>query len=490
MKKLMFTVFLLFLPVVSVFSPVLQAETSKRPNIVFILADDLGWTDTKPYGSSFYPTPNIERLAERGVRFTNAYAGSPICSPTRASIMTGLWPARIGITQPVCHVEEVIVEKRGLVEKEPPRFPYRRAVSLTRLKQEYRTLAESLHDAGYVTGHFGKWHLGREPYDPLHQGFDVDVPHTFLASPPGYLAPWKFPPDLSFKANEPKEHIEDRMANEAVKFIETNQDKPFFLNYWAFSVHGPWQAKEELIEQYQSKVDPSKPHKNPLYAAMIHSLDDAVGRLLDTLDRFNLTDNTIIVFFSDNGGKITHRDPNEPDITSNVPLRAGKGSVYEGGVREPLIIAWANHFKADSVNDELVQSIDFYPTFLDILGLRPEKDQKFDGISFLPALKGEKLNREIYSHFPHGTAGGDNNAGSFVRQGDWKLLRFYSKNDDLTDKYELYNLKDDISESHDLAAEHPDKVVSLKKLLNTFLEETDAVLPEPNPNYRSNPKTH
>ncbi|MDR2849950.1 MAG: sulfatase, partial [Verrucomicrobiota bacterium] len=368
--------------------PAAHAADARRPNIVFILADDLGWRDISPNGSTYYPTPNLERLAQRGVRFTRAYAANPFCSPTRASIMTGQWPARIGITVPACHVEEEVLEKNGLVDRRPAGVRTRDAVFLTRLKREYRTLAEELHDAGYATGHFGKWHLGRDPYNPQNQGFDVDVPHTYWPGPPAYVAPWAFPKEVSdhFSPRTPDEHLEDRMADEASQFIEANKDRPFFLNYWAFSVHGPWKAKESLIAHYAAERDPFSPQRTPVYAAMVHSLDDAVGTLLNTLDRLGLADNTIIVFFSDNGG-VSEPQPHAgfaDPITSNAPLRAGKGSVYEGGVRVPLLVAWPGHTKPGTVSDELVQSTDFYPTFLDILGLPPRPRPRRDGATNHP----------------------------------------------------------------------------------------------------------
>ncbi|MCX7049530.1 MAG: sulfatase-like hydrolase/transferase, partial [Candidatus Sumerlaeota bacterium] len=246
--------------------------TAKRPNVVFILADDLGWRDTSLYGSKFCETPNIERLATRGMMFMNAYAANPLCSPTRASIMTGLYPARIGITAPVCHVPEEHLQET-LQEKAGPAQKALIAQSATRLKQDYFTLAEALKEAGYATGHFGKWHLGPEPYDPLHQGFDVDVPHHSGPGPAGsYIAPWKFPPKLNF-TGEPGEHLEDRMSREAIKFIRQHKDQPFFLNYWCFSVHSPWDAKKELIEKYRAKADPKSPQRHPIYGAMIESMD-------------------------------------------------------------------------------------------------------------------------------------------------------------------------------------------------------------------------
>ena len=313
----------------------LPQPAPRKPNIVFILADDLGWRDTSLYGSKFYETPNIDRLAERGMRFSQAYAAAPICSPTRGSIQTGLYPARLGIIQPSCHVPQVVLEQTVAAKATPDRKALQ-PNSLTRLKQEYFTLAEALKGAGYTTGHFGKWHLGPEPYDPLHQGFDVDVPHTSgPGAPGGYMAPWKFPGKVDFQG-APGEHIEDRLSTEASKFIGANKDRPFYLNYWCFSVHGPWDGKPELIEKYRAKADPKNPQHNPLYAAMVKSMDDAVGRLVATLDEAGVAQNTIIVFFSDNGGinwepgnkgnNQRHPEYLDMPITSNLPLRGCKGN--------------------------------------------------------------------------------------------------------------------------------------------------------------------
>jgi arylsulfatase A-like enzyme len=271
------------------------------PNIVFILADDLGFSDLSCYGSTFHRTPNLDALAKRGMLFRQAYTANPLCSPTRASILTGLYPARLGITAPVCHQPEVRL-KPGLSAQARPSQKSLVAESVTRLDTSYVTLAETLRAKGYATGHFGKWHLGREPYSALEHGFDVDVPHWFGPGPAGsYVAPWRFPSELRFQGT-PGEHIEDRMATEAAKFIRDNRDRPFFLNYWCFSVHGPWDAKEALVRHYHRAADPAKAQRNVVYAAMIHSLDDAVGTLVKALDENGLTEKTLIVFFSDNGG--------------------------------------------------------------------------------------------------------------------------------------------------------------------------------------------
>jgi arylsulfatase A-like enzyme len=468
---------------------ILAAANSPKPNIVFILADDLGWRDTSLYGSTFCETPNIERLARRGMMFTQAYAANPLCSPTRASIQTGLWPARIGITAPVCHVKEEKFEA-AVREKAPPDQKVIVCDSATRLKLEYYTLAEALKDAGYRTGHFGKWHLGHEPYDPLHQGFDVDVPHWPGPGPAGsYVAPWKFPAALNF-TGQPGEHIEDRMASEAVKFICENKDRPFCLNYWCFSVHAPWDAKKELIEKYRAKADPTRGQRNPLYGAMVESMDNAVGRLLTTLDELGLADHTIIVFFSDNGGVHWAGSAANPDtpITSNAPLRGGKATICEGGTREPCIVVWPGQVRPGSRSEAIVQTIDFYPTILEMLNLKPKEGQKFDGISIVPALKqAGSLDREaIFCFFPHAPAVPDHTSPAvYVRKGDWKLIRIFFDGPNFAHRYELYNLKDDLGETNNLADKMPDRVKELDALIERFLRESGAVLPKPNPAYRS-----
>jgi arylsulfatase A-like enzyme len=461
-------------------------ERERMPNVIFILADDLGWRDTSLYGSEFLETPNVDRLARRGMMFTNAYAANPLCSPTRGSIMTGLWPARIGITSPSCHVpqeklEETVQERAG---------PDRKVLlcqSATRLRHEYYTLAEALKDAGYRTGHFGKWHLGREPYDPLHHGFDVDVPHWYGPGPAGsYVAPWRFPAALNFPG-EPGEHIEDRMAEEAVKFLRGSKDRPFFLNYWCFSVHAPHDAKQSLVERYAARADPDSAQRHPVYGAMVHSMDDAVGRLLGTVDELGLADDTIIIFFSDNGGIHWPSRQCYPElpVTSNAPLRGGKATIYEGGSREPLIVVWPGAVQAASTSDEIVQSIDFYPTILEMLGLERQPGQEFDGISMVPALKGESLDREaIFCYFPHQPAIPDARPPSvYVRKGDWKLIRIFFDGDDFAHRYELYNLRDDEGETNNLAGALPARVKELDALIEQFLRDSNAVLPKPNPAY-------
>jgi len=463
----------------------LSYSESPRPNVIVILADDLGWSDTTLYGhTKFHQTPNLERLAQRGVRFTHAYSASPLCSPTRSALLTGLSPARTGITTPNGHTPQVVLEatlpagaaaNQKAIQPAPP----------TRLKQEYRTLAESLREAGYKTGHFGKWHLGSEPFSPLQQGFDIDIPHHPGPGPAGsYVAPWKF---KDFTANTPNEHIEDRMVSEAIQWIEQNKDKPFYLNYWMFSVHAPFDAKRALIEKHTERVDTSDEQRCPTYAAMLESMDDAIGRLLDSLDRLNLSDNTIIIFTADNGGNL-YSDVAGVPPTSNRPLRGGKATLFEGGTRVPCVILWPGVTKPNTFNDSLLQSEDFYPTLLNGLNLPLVPEQKFDGSNMLPALRGESLrDRFLYQYFPHSPQVPDWLPPSVsVHHQDWKLIRIFHGGENGKHRHLLFNLKDDLSEKRNLADQFPDLVRTLDSKIDQFLKETAAVVPVPNPRFDPN----
>lgn len=454
-----------------------QAAQTKKLNVVFILADDFGWRDSAVYGSRFYETPNIDALARRGMRFTDAYAASPLCSPTRASILTGHHPARVGITLPECHVKEEVLQA-SLPKTGPSNQPALEPKSATRLKLEYQTLAETLRENGYATGHFGKWHLGWEPYDALHQGFDMDLPHASIPGPSGgYLAPWKFWPGKGGKG----EHIEDRMAAEAAAFMTANRYRPFFLNYWCFSVHSPIQGKAALVEKYRRKADPESPQRNPVNGAMVESLDDAVGSLVRKIDELGIADRTIIVFFSDNGGMV-HLVAANAVITSNNPLRSGKASIYEGGVRVPLVVVWPGVTKPGSVSGEVVQSVDFFPTLLEMTGAKPSSGQRFDGASFVPALRGKKLqSRSVFCHFPHYIDAVAQKPATSVREGDWKLIRFYSDGPEQKDRFELYNLAEDIGEQRDRAPAMASRVTAMNRKIERFLQDTKAVVPVPNP---------
>ncbi|MEC7409375.1 MAG: sulfatase [Planctomycetota bacterium] len=458
------------------------AESNRQPNVVFILADDLGWSDTTLFGTTrFYKTPNIERLAARGMTFTRAYSASPLCSPTRASILTGLSPARHGITSPSCHLPTVTLKATPKLTG-PPDAKATVLTSVSRLDRKYETLTETLKDNGYATGHFGKWHLGADPYSPLQHGFDVDVPHHPGPGPAGsYVAPWKFK-DFDHDPDIPDEHIEDRMAKEAVAFMERHRDKPFFLNYWMFSVHAPFDAKRSVIDKYRKQVDKTNPQRSPTYAAMIESMDDAIGTLLDTLDRLNISDNTIIMFASDNGGNMYNQvDGTSP--TSNAPLRGGKATMWEGGVRGPAIVVYPEHVEAGTRSKEMIQSCDFYPTLLQLTGI--ESQQSFDGISIVPALHGGTLQREaIFTYFPHQTRVPDWLPPSVsVHAGDWKLIRFFHGESPGKHSYKLFNLENDIGEQINLATDNPAQVQELDMLISEFLKETNAVVPLPNPRF-------
>lgn len=461
-----------------------HASFSAQPNVLFILTDDLGWADTALYGhTKFYKTPNVERLAKRGMTFMRAYSASPLCSPTRSAILTGLSPARTGITTPNCHMPQVILEAKTGTKAAPDQKAIQ-PIPPTRLKPEYRTLAETLKDAGYATGHFGKWHLGPEPYSPVQQGFDVDVPHHPGPGPAGsYVAPWKFA-DFDHDPDIPNEHIEDRMAKEAVAFMERHKDEPFYLNYWMFSVHAPFDAKKALIEKYRKVVDPADLQRSPTYAAMIESMDDAIGTLLDTLDRLQLADHTIIIFTSDNGGNM-YNEVDGTTPTSNRPLRGGKATMFEGGVRMPCIVAWPGITAAETRSDALVQSEDYYPTLIEALSLKPAEGQRFDGSSILPALKGDALaGKAIFQYFPHAPGVPDWLPPAVsVHRDDWKLIRIFHGGEKGAHRYLLFNLRDDLGEKHNLAAQKPELVAELDALIDRFLTDTHAVVPVPNPSF-------
>ncbi|MDP4625322.1 MAG: sulfatase [Akkermansiaceae bacterium] len=452
-------------------------------NIVFILADDLGWSDTTLYGTTeFYQTPHLERLAKRGMVFSRAYSASPLCSPTRASLLTGQNPARIGITAPNCHLPEVKL-KASLQATAPAHKKALQCLSATRFDTEYFTMAEALKGAGYATAHFGKWHLGAEPFSPLEHGFDVDLPHTNGPGPSGgFVAPWKY---KDFVERTPEEHIEDRMGDEAVAWMEANKDEPFFLNYWQFSVHAPFDAKQSLIEKHRARVNPDDPQRSPTYAAMIESMDDNIGKILDAIDRLGIADRTAIVFFSDNGGNM-YNEVDGTTPTSNAPLRGGKATAYEGGTRVPCIVSWPKVTDPGSRSATIVDSTDFYPTFLGLLDLKPQPGQIFDGVDITPALQGKPLERNaIFSFFPHSPGVPDTLPPSVtVTTDEWKLIRLFYEGENGTHAYRLYNLANDIGESHDLSTEQPERVKALDTMIDAFLSDTDAVVPKPNPAYR------
>jgi arylsulfatase A-like enzyme len=489
------------LPLLLVALHSLPAAETAKPNVVFILADDLGVNDLALYGSKFYETPNIDALALRGMKFNQAYSAAPICSPTRASIMTGLFPARLGITQPDCHLPKVVLDKH-LNSTATPAQKALTAESVTRLQTSYYTMAKAFKEYGYATAQFGKWHLGPEPFSPLQQGFDSDIPHTAAPSPlgDGFFYPFHVWKDHG----KPGDNLEDDLGDEAVKFIEQNKDRPFFLNYWAFEVHSPWQAKKAQIDKYRTKVDPKSLQRNPVYAGMVETLDEVVGRIVAALAKAGVLENTVIIFTSDNGPYFIPNAQYMPaefakvPVTSAQPLRAGKGTIYEAGTRVPLIVSWPGKVKPGSETSALIQSTDFFPTFADMLGWKLPDGVHFDGMSQRLLLEnGAKVRDEIFCHFPHPEAHGEYEMmpaitpatpASSLRRGGWKLIRFYCDNADQTDRYELYNLVADPGERHDLAAAQPDQVKQLAARLEHYLSDTEAVIPKANPAFNPNAK--
>jgi arylsulfatase A-like enzyme len=437
-----------------------------RPNIVFILIDDLGWSDLGCSGSRYYETPNIDRLAGQGMRFTDAYAAAPVCSPTRASILTGKYPARL-------HLTEVI----GAVERPRPSQRLLGAKGRGFLPVEEISLPKALKPRGYVSACIGKWHLGGEGTLPENHGFDVNLGATEAGTAPGGY--FKFhTPTLTLREGE---YLTDRLTEEAEKFMERNRNNPFFLYLPHYAVHTPFQAKPELVAKYKAKARPYQDQSNPTYAAMIESVDDSVGRILKKLDELNLAQRTLVFFFSDNGGLSLTTGRTEP-ATSNAPLREGKGSLYEGGIRVPLIVRGPGVAKPGTLCDVPVSSIDFYPTILEMsgAGLRPE--QVVDGRSLVPLFKQEGAwNRDaLYWHYPHydGERVYYSAPCGAVRKGDYKLVEYFEDG-----KLELYNLKENPGERHDLSTVQPEKARELHQLLRAWQHDVGALLPTPNPDY-------
>ena len=483
------------LSILSLLSAVSMAGAAdKQPNILFILADDLGWADTTLYGqTTFYKTPNIQRLADRGMLFTRAYSANPLCSPTRSSILSGINPARTGYTSAAGHVDAVRIDKK--VNARGPAWAKACGVSqITRLDPKYVTLAEALKSAGYATGHFGKWHVGfnrpghpEDRYEPKDQGFDVDIPSVPHASGPlgGYTASLsEFPAMGVWEPDSPDANVEDFICDEAIQYMKAHRDEPFFLNYWAYSVHAPFDSKPELVEKYAKEVDPNGTQRYPVYAAMVEVFDDTVGRLLDALDRLGIADNTIVVFYSDNGGNMYDKRGGYP-VTSNAPLRGGKATIYEGGSRIPAAMIWPGQIKPGSSTDALISSTDWYPTLLEMAGVSMPSGVDLDGVSQVPALLGKDAPRKrLLNHFPHYFPVVPNEPAAYLIEGDWKLIRYFCKSDDQQDVFELYNLKEDISESHDLAAQYPERLEQMKQQMVADLEHFEASVPVANPDYK------
>jgi arylsulfatase A-like enzyme len=429
----------------------------RPPNVVLILADDLGWADLSSYGSRFHETPHLDSLAKEGIRFTNAYAACPVCSPTRASIMTGKYPARLGLTN-------------YLPGQHPT--PYSKLTGVTSVQQlalEETTIAEVLKKGGYATAEFGKWHLGGTGFGPEQQGFD----RSFAAQ--GGVRSFFYPgwrgPNGEI-AGKPGEYITDRLAEEASAFIAANGANPFFVYLPHFAPHVPLEAKKELVAKYGSKIRSGARQNDPVYAAMIQSLDQSVGTILGTLRKNGLDSNTVVLFTSDNGGLSAPEWRLKP-TTSNWPLREGKGHLYEGGIRVPLIARGAG-IRKGVVDDTPVSSVDYFPTLAELGGAATER---VDGASLVPLLRSGKppAARALYWHYPH-YSNQLGLPGSAVRLGDFKLIRFHEDQHE-----ELYDLRTDAGEQKDLAESQPRKRKELSELLAAWLGSVGARFPTPNP---------
>ena len=509
----------------TVLKPMAVRADARRPNVVFFLVDDLGWRDLGCYGSSFHETPNIDRFAQEGVRFTEAYAACHVCSPTRASILTGKYPARLKLTDWISGRRE---------------FPFQRLSNvkgLQHLPYEETTLVESLRASGYRTAAIGKWHLGKEPSGPAAHGFDHHVPQNWPRGAPNrtYYSPF----NLKGLEGPTGEYLTDRLTDEAEKFIEDNKDQPFFLYMAHFAVHDPIQGREDLVRKYQRNLEKIPRPKGPAFvlegnpnadqplsteqlmarlndaawsgyrvlpnrtvkikqhqdnvrfAAMVESVDESLARLLATLSELNLDENTIVIFFSDNGGmsganfgnprRVIAADRlDEAYSTSNLPLRGAKGWLYEGGIRVPLIVKWPRHGQRGAVCDVPVISTDFYPTILEMVRLPFQPNQHADGVSLAPLLKGAgQLERDaLFWHFPHYSNHGMQSPGGAVRAGDYKLLEYFENN-----TVQLFNLKNDIGEQNDLSGVEPDRVAELRMMLREWRKDVSAQMMTHNPDY-------
>jgi len=428
----------------------------KRPNIIMILADDLGWAELESYGNTFNETPHLNRLAEEGMSFTYAYASAPVCSPYRASLMTGQYPARVGI------------------------IDYLRPDDVHALDPKHITIAKMLHRNGYMTGIIGKWHLsgyhhhGVKEISPCEHGFEETVISENRGIGPGsYKYPYHWNEEIEQRLPG-EEYLLDRQHREALDFIDRHKDRPFFLLLSHYAVHTRMLGHDELVAKYEAKPDGGQGRNaslnNPHLAAQLEVMDNGVGMISDKLEELGLTDNTILIFTSDNGG--------ECKVTSNAPLRGGKSELYEGGIREPFIIRWPGKIPTGSVCDQAISTVDLYPTFLEMTGIAPDPKQHLDGISILPLLSGEikEIKRDsLYWYYPlpakHFLGG---RSADVIRKEKYKLIEFV---DDQT--VELYDVVGDVGEENDLSVSMPEKVAELKKDLAVWRDEVGVEVPPP-----------
>lgn len=488
MKGLLMLCLLVFY--IGLFPLIIKAQGNhaeeKKTNVVLIVADDLGWTGLGGYGSDLHETPNIDGFAKRSVKFTNAYSAAAICSPTRASIMTGKYPARLNMT--TWH------ENSG-----PPKPNDENKLlaptTIGNLPLEEVTIAEVFKESGYYTAHIGKWHLGEARYYPEAQGFDLNIGGTMWGMPQTYWYPYRgwrssdqelrYVPGLEMinSNNErvgeaKKKYLTDHLTDKALEVIDAKKDVPFFLQLAYYTPHVPIEGKPELTEYFGQKVELNMHHKNPEYAAMIATLDENVGRILKKLEEVGVEDRTVVIFYSDNGGYIGER----VNVEENYPLRSGKGSLYEGGIRVPLIIRWPGVTEPGGISEAPVTSNDFYPTLLEITGLKGDEEynKNIDGISLVPVLRNPSanLNRQsLFWHFPHYYR--TTPPVSAIRKGEWKLLHYFEDN-----HLELYNLEEDLGEMNNLVDQYSDKAQNLYQELKKWREQMDAKLPSLNPQYK------
>lgn len=466
--------------------PITQLNTidslkNQKPNIVFIVADDLGWADLECYGNKSHQTKNLNKMAMNGIRFTNAYASAPVCSPTRASILTGKSPALLDLTDwiPGRQVRLGLEKSKKL---QTPEFEHQ-------LNLNEATIAESLKKLGYKTASIGKWHLGDSVYLPTAHGFDVNIGGLEKGYPPSYFYPYQAKDadgKVTYELKDVKdlakkdEYLTDALTTQAIQFIQKNKENPFFLYLPYYAVHAPIEAKPDLVKKYAYLADKNSKAKNfnPEYAALVETMDTNVGRVLDAIEALHLTENTLIVFVSDNGG-LTVKDGKGTPATTNYPLRAGKGHLYEGGVRIPLIIQWKGHINKEFNQTNVVSTNDLYPTVLDILKQNSAPD--LDGKSVYPLLLGKPMNEErpMFWHYPHYSNQG-NSPASAIRKGRYKLIEFYEEN-----RLELYDLESDISESKNLVSTLPETARILKTELDQWKKSVKAKEPVPNPIYEA-----
>ena len=454
MTRILLLVLLLLATVLA--DPLRAAE--RKPNIIVIMADDLGWRDLHCYGNAQVDTPALDQLAAEGMGFTSGYAASPVCTPTRAAMMTGQSPARLRITN---HAPGNAV---GFALKDSA---LQEAENIRHLPLAAVTIAERLSAAGYATAHLGKWHLSytargeqgvaEKDLRPEKQGFELNIGGDSSGGPPSYFAPYRNPALVEGKAGE---YLPERLADEAIAFIRKPRDGPFFLNWWPFSVHYPMQAREEVIAKYRQRTT----IKDPIYAAMIEDMDTAIGRFLKALDEAGLRENTVVIFKSDNGGY----------NGDNRPLRGLKGMLYEGGIRVPWIVRWPGKVQPGTTNSTPVISTDCYPTLLEVAGLPPTPNHPLDGKSLLPLLtQSAGFERDaLYFHYPNYAFHKQNRLGSAIREGDHKLIKNYEDG-----SLELYDLSGDIGEKDNLVEKSPDLAKRLANKLDAWLRDSDARLP-------------